>query len=265
MRERVGAWLDIAPYKQGGRARLSQALLAVNKRRSEPCSRCAARAALDLANAKNLTTGKKNRGPGAPPSGAQLQRESTQPAIKPRSSILLAIPLATRRSEPCSRCAARAALDLANAKTLRQAKKIAGQVPLPLVRSYRGRSTQPAIKPRSSILLAIPLATRRSEPCSRCAARAALDLANAKNLTTGKKNRGPGAPPSGAQLQREKHPTRDQASLVNPSCDTPRQSPRSPCHRPPAGSSPGTTAGRRRRESPVGAPAAQPQWPTPGP
>ncbi len=79
------------------------------------------------------------------------------------------------------------------------------------------------------------------------------------------KNRGPGVPPSGAQLQREKHPTRDQASLVNPSCDTPRQSPRSPCHRPSAGSSPGTTAGRRRRESPVGAPAAQPQWPTPGP
>ncbi len=46
-------------------------------------------------------------------------------------------------------------------KTLRQAKKIAGQVSLLLVRSYRGKSTQPAIKPRSSILLAIPLDNRR--------------------------------------------------------------------------------------------------------
>ncbi|MGB5954991.1 hypothetical protein, partial [Pseudomonas sp.] len=34
-RERFGAWLDIASYVQGGRARLSQALLARNKRRSE--------------------------------------------------------------------------------------------------------------------------------------------------------------------------------------------------------------------------------------
>ena len=32
-RERLGACLNIAPYKQGGRARLSQALLARNKRR----------------------------------------------------------------------------------------------------------------------------------------------------------------------------------------------------------------------------------------
>ncbi|MGN7905818.1 hypothetical protein ACTJJT_23725, partial [Pseudomonas sp. 22373] len=47
-RERLGAWLDIAPYKQGGRARLPQALLARNKRRSERSSRCAARAALDF-------------------------------------------------------------------------------------------------------------------------------------------------------------------------------------------------------------------------
>ncbi|WP_220464579.1 hypothetical protein, partial [Pseudomonas juntendi] len=30
-RERLGACLNIAPYKQGGRARLSQALLARNK------------------------------------------------------------------------------------------------------------------------------------------------------------------------------------------------------------------------------------------
>jgi len=38
-RERLGACLNIAPYKQGGRARLSQALLARNKRRSERSSR----------------------------------------------------------------------------------------------------------------------------------------------------------------------------------------------------------------------------------
>ncbi|WP_409268022.1 hypothetical protein, partial [Pseudomonas sp. KCJK9044] len=47
-RDRFGVRRDIEPNKQGGRARLSQALLAVNKRRSEPCSRCAARAALVL-------------------------------------------------------------------------------------------------------------------------------------------------------------------------------------------------------------------------
>ncbi|WP_286902581.1 hypothetical protein, partial [Pseudomonas sp. UBA2628] len=34
-RERFGAWLDIVSYEQGGRARLSQASLARNKRRSE--------------------------------------------------------------------------------------------------------------------------------------------------------------------------------------------------------------------------------------
>ncbi|MCE0978233.1 hypothetical protein [Pseudomonas monteilii] len=34
-RERFAAWLDIASYNQGGRARLSQALLAGNERRSE--------------------------------------------------------------------------------------------------------------------------------------------------------------------------------------------------------------------------------------
>ena len=44
----VRSWQDIASYPQGGRARLSQALLARNKRRSERSSRCAARAALDL-------------------------------------------------------------------------------------------------------------------------------------------------------------------------------------------------------------------------
>ncbi|MFG0861324.1 hypothetical protein ACF8SA_12915, partial [Pseudomonas sp. CJQ_13] len=52
-RERLGAWRDIASYKQGGRARLSQALLARNKRRSERSSRCAARAALDLTGNTN--------------------------------------------------------------------------------------------------------------------------------------------------------------------------------------------------------------------
>ena len=34
-RECLGAWLNIASYEQGGRARLSQASLARNKRRSE--------------------------------------------------------------------------------------------------------------------------------------------------------------------------------------------------------------------------------------
>jgi len=52
-RGRLGAWRDIASNKQGVRARLSQALLAENKRRSERCSRCAARAALDLEPAEN--------------------------------------------------------------------------------------------------------------------------------------------------------------------------------------------------------------------
>ncbi|MFG0501920.1 hypothetical protein ACF8GD_04635, partial [Pseudomonas putida] len=50
---RLGAWRDIASYKQGGRARLSQALLARNKRRSERSPRCAARAALDLTGNTN--------------------------------------------------------------------------------------------------------------------------------------------------------------------------------------------------------------------
>ncbi|MGE8314675.1 MAG: hypothetical protein ACN6OO_04405, partial [Pseudomonas putida] len=54
-RERLGAWLDIASYQQGGRARLSQALLARNKRRSERSSRCAARAALDLIGEDDVT------------------------------------------------------------------------------------------------------------------------------------------------------------------------------------------------------------------
>ncbi len=39
---------NIASYKQGGRARLPQTLLARNKRRSERSSRCAAQAALGL-------------------------------------------------------------------------------------------------------------------------------------------------------------------------------------------------------------------------
>ncbi|MGE6702614.1 hypothetical protein ACQKF2_15240, partial [Pseudomonas hunanensis] len=53
-RVRLGAGLDIASYKHGGRARLSQASLARNKRRSERSSRCAARAALDLPGAKQV-------------------------------------------------------------------------------------------------------------------------------------------------------------------------------------------------------------------
>ncbi len=49
-RGRFGACRDIAPNKQNGRARLSRALLARNRRRSERSSRCAARAALDFSN-----------------------------------------------------------------------------------------------------------------------------------------------------------------------------------------------------------------------
>jgi len=60
-RECLGAWLNVTSYRQGGRARLSQALLARNKRRSELRSRCAARAALDL-------TGKENAPPDLRPS-----------------------------------------------------------------------------------------------------------------------------------------------------------------------------------------------------
>ncbi|WP_207938268.1 hypothetical protein, partial [Pseudomonas sp. 51_B] len=48
------AWREIASYEPGGRARLSQASLAENKRRSERSSRCAARAALDLRPNINL-------------------------------------------------------------------------------------------------------------------------------------------------------------------------------------------------------------------
>jgi len=47
-RERLGAWLDIASYKQGGRAPLAQEGLARNKCGSGLASRCAARAALDI-------------------------------------------------------------------------------------------------------------------------------------------------------------------------------------------------------------------------
>ncbi len=46
-------------YKPGGRARLSLTLLARNKRRSEPCSRYAARAALDLTSAAKHPPPKK--------------------------------------------------------------------------------------------------------------------------------------------------------------------------------------------------------------
>jgi len=56
-RERPGAWLDIASYEQGGRARLSQASLARNKRRSErQLAMRAARAALDLTRAEDAVT-----------------------------------------------------------------------------------------------------------------------------------------------------------------------------------------------------------------
>ncbi|WP_286762222.1 hypothetical protein, partial [Pseudomonas sp. UBA2047] len=54
-RERLGAWLDIAPCEQGGRARLAQAILARNKRMSERSSRCAARVALGLWNPTALS------------------------------------------------------------------------------------------------------------------------------------------------------------------------------------------------------------------
>ncbi|SUD77235.1 Uncharacterised protein [Pseudomonas putida] len=54
-REPFGACLNIASYEPGGRARLSQASLARNKRRSERSSRCAARAALDLRTTTNPT------------------------------------------------------------------------------------------------------------------------------------------------------------------------------------------------------------------
>ncbi|WP_238348951.1 hypothetical protein, partial [Pseudomonas sp. SWRI50] len=53
-RDRLGAWRDITSDQQGGRAQIAQAKLARNKRRSERCSRCAARAALDLDSAANL-------------------------------------------------------------------------------------------------------------------------------------------------------------------------------------------------------------------
>ncbi|MGE6705094.1 hypothetical protein ACQKF2_28175, partial [Pseudomonas hunanensis] len=62
-RERFGVWRKIAPYKQGGRARLEQALLAKNKRRSKRSSRCAARAALDLTGAEDLKTTPTNSWP----------------------------------------------------------------------------------------------------------------------------------------------------------------------------------------------------------
>jgi hypothetical protein len=67
-----GAWRDIASNKQGGRARLSQALLAKNKRRSERCSRCAARAALDLTGA--TLSSPAPSGPDATPTTTRSKR-----------------------------------------------------------------------------------------------------------------------------------------------------------------------------------------------
>ncbi|WP_448176679.1 hypothetical protein, partial [Pseudomonas putida] len=62
-RDPLGAWRDIASYKQGGRARLSQAYLARNKRRSERSSRCAARAALDLTAPQSPRQARRHKQP----------------------------------------------------------------------------------------------------------------------------------------------------------------------------------------------------------
>jgi len=76
-RERLGAWLAIASYKHNGRARLSQALLARNKRRSERSSRCAARAALDLTGAEPLKPNTPTQNPTAlHPAPGQYNQQS---------------------------------------------------------------------------------------------------------------------------------------------------------------------------------------------
>jgi hypothetical protein len=53
----LGAPLNIASYKQGGRAQMPLASLARNKCRSELSSRCAARAALDFRPTSKPKTG----------------------------------------------------------------------------------------------------------------------------------------------------------------------------------------------------------------
>ncbi|MDF3876105.1 hypothetical protein P3W49_06465, partial [Pseudomonas putida] len=57
----LGAWLDIASSKQGGRALLAQDGLARKKCGSGLASRCAARAALDLIGAEMVSTNTFNR------------------------------------------------------------------------------------------------------------------------------------------------------------------------------------------------------------
>ncbi|MDH0508837.1 hypothetical protein N7645_21225, partial [Pseudomonas juntendi] len=84
----LGACLNIAPYKQSGRARLSQALLARNKRWSERSSRCAARAALGL--------------PGDTPvmactlSSQHFLQAGTTPPDRPRKNRKILIPITFR-------------------------------------------------------------------------------------------------------------------------------------------------------------------------
>ncbi|CAK6474258.1 hypothetical protein PSEG_01595 [Pseudomonas sp. Nvir] len=158
-RERLGACLNIAPYKQGGRARLSQALLARNKRRSERSSRCAARAALDLTGTEDAAaTLARNHGI------SHRDRIRADRCLSEDMQRLLERAPPARRIASCARsyvCFGPIIPVGFARERLGACLNIA-----PYKQGGRARLSQ-ALLARNK---------RRSERSSRCAARAALDL-----------------------------------------------------------------------------------------
>ncbi|CAK6473667.1 hypothetical protein PSEG_01297 [Pseudomonas sp. Nvir] len=163
-REPFGACLNIASYEPGGRARLSQASLARNKRRSERSSRCAARAALDLRTTTNPT-----------PSTPGL----------PRYLMPCAVPVKVRRWSSIAREAAPPARRIASCA--RSYVCFGPIMPGGFAREPFGAclniaSYEAAGRARLS-QASLARNKRRSERSSRCAARAALDLRTTTNPT----------------------------------------------------------------------------------
>ncbi len=143
---------------QSGRAQIPQNPLARNKRRSEPCSRCAARAALDLKTTTTLST--------------YAQGIRTSPRLQPLHLNALGHGCANLDEDIALGLAFRLAVD-----------HIASPRPMRPVCTTRYRAVHQSGRAQ---IPQNPLARnkRRSEPCSRCAARAALDLKTTITLST---------------------------------------------------------------------------------
>ncbi len=110
---RVIARRDLESSRPGVRARQPQTTLARHHRRSEPCSRCAAPAALDRAGSTSREQGSLLQLRVI----ARLDLESSRPGVRARQPQTT-LARHHRRSEPCSRCAAPAALDRMSANPL---------------------------------------------------------------------------------------------------------------------------------------------------